>query len=939
MKRIKELNDSFYYSKNTMKKTYGYNYFLKKRQKTNWLKRISIISSVLMILQMSLGNLFFIALPLSSTQATSGNLCSSVVDAVMVMDRSGSMEDAKSSVCKWENLEKVNGTHMCVPGQALGLTLAECQAKDVTPPPQCPFNYQYTPAVSSKISAAKQAANDFLNNLGTGDQSALVSFSDTATLDKQFSNNHSATQSAVSGLTANGATDIGDAIGSGIQELKSVRANSQAVKVMILLTDGKANKPTGNGNDENSTDVAYAESKALEAAGLGYKIFTIGLGSNGDINETMLNNIANVTGADYFHSPTADQLQDIYKDITTRICKLGSISGCKYSSSNPNQISQITGLSTIAGWPIVLKNKAADLTLTQTTDDSGCYKFSGLNPDDYIVSEGEKQGVSSVQTFPASVTYDQTLVAEQDILHLDFANYLAVCGNGTKDRGESCDDSNVTSGDGCSSQCLVESANPVCGDGQVNQTAEQCDGNIQTCLTTAGYSGSKTCSSTCLWENCSSNEFCGDNIKNGTEACDGVAGVVTGFSCTNNCTLQQNGGSNPVCGNGIKETGETCDDGQSNGFFGFCNTVCGGQTAGSIISGFKFDDPDGLASTTAGRIGLFGWEIQLFGSSSTSTLIASTSTDTSGFYQFSNLAPDTYGLSEVMKNGWVQIEAPTSSIAVLILKNSTNNNFVNYFKENESSPTFCGDGIRQLPNSVLLSGPANDGFEECDGVNGVGPGFICLSSCILEPIGSSGGGGGVSRDVGQGSAGLIDLATGKAIPPPEGTPNPEEPTVLGEIGEPKLAIIKSIEMEFANPGTKNIEYRVKISNTGNLSAFQVELDDVLPKGLVFSGTNATTKHWDVGDLAVGKSKEIIYSVDVKADAKPMEYINTATAKALNHDAVIARAKLAVEPIKVLAATGFNNTEFTFLLSLLMFFITGSAFLKRRLVLLNNTSIV
>ena len=64
---------------------------------------------------------------------------------------------------------------------------------------------------------------------------------------------------------------------------------------------------------------------------------------------------------------------------------------------------------------------------------------------------------------------------------------IAFCGNGIIDPGEACDDGNFTSGDGCTSQCVVE----FCGDGVVNNGgAELCDdGN------SLPYDG---CSPTCM---------------------------------------------------------------------------------------------------------------------------------------------------------------------------------------------------------------------------------------------------------------------------------------------------------------------------------------------------------------------------------------------------------------------------------------------------------
>lgn len=73
----------------------------------------------------------------------------------------------------------------------------------------------------------------------------------------------------------------------------------------------------------------------------------------------------------------------------------------------------------------------------------------------------------------------------------------AGCGNGRMDEGETCDDGNVTLGDGCSSSCVAE----VCGNGVVDPVStssgtplpnEQCDdGN------TLGHDG---CASTCIPE-------------------------------------------------------------------------------------------------------------------------------------------------------------------------------------------------------------------------------------------------------------------------------------------------------------------------------------------------------------------------------------------------------------------------------------------------------
>ncbi|MCK4592227.1 VWA domain-containing protein, partial [Candidatus Parcubacteria bacterium] len=228
-------------------------------------------------------------------------ICQNDVDVVLVMDRSGSMDEGTCYYSDGSTVENVTEGWCYWSGGS-----------------------SYILNDPTRLMQSKEAAISFLGNLNAlNDQSALVSYASTAFLDKELSiihldsNGSPSTETAVNALVAVGATNIGEAIEKATAELTS-SGRTEATKNMILLTDGIANKPNGNGYDENPLDVAYAESEAAIAKALGYKIFTIGLGTG--VNEDMLRNIAS-TVDDYYPAVDSDDLDNIYEQISQELCQ------------------------------------------------------------------------------------------------------------------------------------------------------------------------------------------------------------------------------------------------------------------------------------------------------------------------------------------------------------------------------------------------------------------------------------------------------------------------------------------------------------------------------------------------------------------------------------------------------------------------------------------
>ncbi len=184
----------------------------------------------------------------------------------------------------------------------------------------------------------------------------------------------------------------------------------------------------------------------------------------------------------------------------------------------------------------------------------------------------------------------------------------AQCGNTIVEDGESCDDGNETSGDGCSSDCkLVEdgyecpqnggkcskngSSNPTteteCGNSKIENDEVCDDGNTQS---------NDGCSADCktiedgyecpnAGEICVKKTTCGDSQITGDEVCDD-GNDVSGDGCSSDCKTIENGyhctkpGEECVldsCGNSILNDGEECDNGYLNieyGIRNMCSLTC-----------------------------------------------------------------------------------------------------------------------------------------------------------------------------------------------------------------------------------------------------------------------------------------------------------------------------------------------------------------------------
>ncbi|MCP3659230.1 MAG: VWA domain-containing protein [Bacteroidetes bacterium] len=172
---------------------------------------------------------------------------------------------------------------------------------------------------NNRLFVAKKVAEDFINKR-THDRIGLVVFSKIAFTQVPLTTDHLALLGLLGkveiGMTQTDGTAIGNAIAICTRRLQKTEAKS---KIAILVTDGANNK--------GKIDPITA---AKAAAALNVKIYTIGIGATGvipypvgdryvniqsDLDEEMLDEIADTTKAQYFRATDKKSLEEIYNII------------------------------------------------------------------------------------------------------------------------------------------------------------------------------------------------------------------------------------------------------------------------------------------------------------------------------------------------------------------------------------------------------------------------------------------------------------------------------------------------------------------------------------------------------------------------------------------------------------------------------------------------
>lgn len=203
------------------------------------------------------------------------NICEKPADVMLVIDRSGSMDD------------------------------------DSISPPE-------------PLTAVKSSAMSFVDNLKENDRVGIVSFASSVKdpIDEVLSPDFISVKKIISDIAIDTDglqnTNIGEGILKALQELQSVRHRLEAKPVIVLLTDGIPSEPLIA--DDPEYPKKYVLSAGEEVKNKKAELYVIGLGEN--VDSPFLKSLATRPEL-YFETLASGGLTKIYQAIATEICQKG----------------------------------------------------------------------------------------------------------------------------------------------------------------------------------------------------------------------------------------------------------------------------------------------------------------------------------------------------------------------------------------------------------------------------------------------------------------------------------------------------------------------------------------------------------------------------------------------------------------------------------------
>ncbi|MDX2006316.1 MAG: VWA domain-containing protein [Meiothermus sp.] len=168
----------------------------------------------------------------------------------------------------------------------------------------------------NRLEAAKKSAEDFVSRLPDGVKVGVVSFAGTAQLEAPLTAQHLEVIEKIRLLDRRYNTAIGEGLMESLRAFPARDGKLEGPATVILLSDG-----------QNRMGVSPEEA-AREAARLGVRVHTIGVGTVGSqdpgvpfagFDEGELRGIADATDGRYYAVNSAGQLESVYRELGSEI--------------------------------------------------------------------------------------------------------------------------------------------------------------------------------------------------------------------------------------------------------------------------------------------------------------------------------------------------------------------------------------------------------------------------------------------------------------------------------------------------------------------------------------------------------------------------------------------------------------------------------------------
>jgi Ca-activated chloride channel family protein len=173
----------------------------------------------------------------------------------------------------------------------------------------------------SRMEAAKQAAQAFVQALPDSMQVGLVTFSTNAMVRSAPTEDHEAVLAQIARLRPEGGTAIGEGLALALDQIAMLPTGENGQRppaLVVLLSDGESQFGQ---SPEAAAARAEAEQVKVHTVGVGQRgaSVRIGGGQRVGLNEETLQAIAQQTDGEYFYAAESGELEQIYEGLGSEV--------------------------------------------------------------------------------------------------------------------------------------------------------------------------------------------------------------------------------------------------------------------------------------------------------------------------------------------------------------------------------------------------------------------------------------------------------------------------------------------------------------------------------------------------------------------------------------------------------------------------------------------